>query len=376
MSEVHSSLDSVLAHGQRRTADSNSDDLHVSLSALGAPQHTSSGTNSCDGDLSRLKLHSLLDSYLESSTNKPKEPKTTHKVKFKAPVPKFPKPAAPPKLSQSAPPVVRSPLLSSQLYQSTTAKLGPHQWEACPRRSPKRQRSLSSPSSPARRVKPSNFENIRPQSADFDDLLALSDLDDSEIIMEPRPPFVVRHIDPHLMGRRNFCGCSHTKSIDGVSAMSKTNSSGPKPSFLSKDEVLEDLELERSLPAYLNESLQTNGEDHVPADHNGTVCRLLTSVPSCSKKFPLLRNFETQRGTTSRDEQIPSYCSPSKMELMSKYLSCGVSAVHKDVCRPGNVRVGVENPGRSIEERIERLKAECCSCKVGPVFAVQQNDGW
>ncbi len=358
---VHSPFDSILPPEiaeHRRTADSDSG--NVPLSVVGI-LHTNTETTSQEKDLNKLKLHSLLDSYLESPAAKPKERKTPYQVKFKPPVPQF---LMPLKLAQSAPPVVDSPLLSSQLYQSTTKRFGPHQWEACPRRSPKRQHSLSAPSSPARQVKRFDLENIRPLSADVDGSLALSDFEDPQVTKDTRPPFVVRHIDPHLMKRRDFCGCSLSKNSD---KMLKTDFSGPKQSIFGKDESLDDLELERSLPIYLNERFRMNGQDYVPTDRSRNLSEPLANVSSRSKDgLDHSMHFITPwtQGTSSRNVP-PSYYSPTKKELMSKYLSSRTSATQRGVCCPGNVRSGVDSPGRAIEERIERLMAECCNFKVG-----------
>ncbi len=361
---VQSPLDSILVsrtaeHGPM--TDSDSDGLL--LSTPDKPPQTNSETSPHDKHLSRLKLHSLLDSYMEPSTTKPKEcHKTPYQVKFKPRIPTFPKSTTTPKLAQSAPPLVHSPLLSSRFYRSTTANIGPHQWETCPRRSPKPQRSISAPNSPAKRTK--HTENYRPLSADFDDdLLALSDLDEPQTETDTRPPFVVRHADPHLMGRWNFCGCSRAKNTNAAGS-----EIGPKRSILRKHEVLDDSE---SFPGYqlLNESLPMSSKDYVPTSHSGRISTPLTSIPSPTKNRSQL--FTTPRaGDFSSYDELPSYCSPGKKELMAKYLYGGRSSVGKGVCRPGNVRPGVDNPGRAIEERIERLKAECCNCRVCAIVSL------
>ncbi len=305
-----------------------------------------------DGDHTRLKLHSLLDSYLEPSKIETKEHKTSYRVKFKPPVPKFPKSASS-KQTQSLLPTSRSPLMSSELFQSTTAKLGPHQWVECPRRSPKRQRSLSAPSLPVRRVKRANSENIQPLSADFDDFLALSDLEDpQEEVMDTRPPFVVRRIDQHLMGRRDFCGCSRTKNKEELSEISKMSKSDASRS--------ERKQSARIVPAYLNESIQMSHEGYTTTDHSGTLSRSLISP---SKQRPHSVQF-----TTPTLSKPTTHCSNGKQELLSKYQVAGSSHVRRGLCRPGNMRRGMDSPGRAIEEKIERLTTECYDFQVSSVL--------
>ena len=361
---MQSPMDSILAHGpttqHKYTTDKGTDQL--TMSALGnetahlkthrTPQHTVNNTSSLDGDHTRLKLHSLLDSYLEPSKTETKEHKTSYRVKFKPPVPKFPKSASL-KQTQNLLPTSRSPLMSSELFQSTTAKLGPHQWVECPRRSPKRQRSLSAPSSPVRRVKRANSENIQPLSADFDDFLALSDLEDpQEEVMDTRPPFVVRRIDQHLMGRRDFCGCSRTKNKEELSEISKMSKSDASRS--------ERKQSARIVPAYLNESIQMSHEGYTTTDHSGTLSRSLISP---SKQRPHSVQF-----TTPTLSKPTTHCSNGKQELLSKYQVAGSSHVRRGLCRPGNMRRGMDSPGRAIEEKIERLTAECYDFQVSSVL--------
>ena len=350
---MQSPMDSILAHGpttQRKyTTDKGTDQL--TMSALGnetahlkthrTPQHTVNNTSSLDGDHTRLKLHSLLDSYLEPSKIETKEHKTSYRVKFKPPVPKFPKSASS-KQTQSLLPTTHSPLMSSELFQSTTAKLGPHQWVEYPRRSPKRQRSLSAPSSPVRRAKRANSENIRPLSADFDDFLALLDLEDpQEEVMDTRPPFVVRRIDQHLMGRRDFCGCSRTKNKESKMSKSDASRSERKQSA-------------RIVPAYLNESIQMSHDDYTTTDHSGTLSRSLISP---FKQRPHSVQFTTPIDTPTLSKPT-THCSNGKQELLSKYQVAGSS----------HVRRGVDSPRRAIEEKIERLTAECYDFKVSSVL--------
>ena len=377
--------------------------------------------------------------------------KSPYRVKFKPPVPKFPGPKMHSQLSYSPTHHPSTLPPHSHLYQSTTTRVGPHEWETCPRRSPKRQRSYSAPTSPARRVRVSrrshaSSEGTRPLSADLDRSLALSDLDDSptDEMVDGRPPFVVRHIDPHLMERRDFCGCSQTQASGGPSRVSSGCSSGGafRQSPLRRGRAADGVELEGDMPAYLNDNLRMSNEDYVPSGrlssrvhtpslkyrphsvhfttppHTGTPTQVHSAhstTPSHMSTPPPVRfttplHTDTPTQVHSAHSTTPSHMSTSPpvrfttplhtdtpTQVHSAHMSTSppvrfttplhtdtptqVHSAHRSsypsphgrnrdivakylVSHPGNVRSGVDSPGRVIEEKIERLKTECCDCKV------------
>ena len=155
---------------------------------------------------------------------------------------------------------------------------------------------------------------------------------------------------------------------------------------LRRGRAADGVELEGDMPAYLNDNLRMSNEDYVPSGrlssrvhtpslkyqphsvhfttppHTGTP----TQVHSAHSTTPSHMSTPTPvRFTTPLHTDTPtqvhsahrsSYPSPHgrNREIVAKYL----------VSHPGNVRSGVDSPGRVIEEKIERLKTECCDCKV------------
>ena len=324
------------------------------------------------GDTSH-RLHSLLESYLEPSTTKPKESKTPYRVKFKPPVPKFPKttvssiPSHTSKKCNLSAPQDTMASISPRLYQSLSSKVGPHEWQACPRRSPKRVRSYSAPNSPAHQV---TFKHSRMSESIP---LTVSDLSREEPL-EDRPPFVVRHPDPLLLEKRDFCGCSdlsfHRQRSPGVgeelSAVDRGGGNG-KLVCMTGD-LKAGVQLESELPVYLNENLRMSNEDYTPSGQAFTSSRLSSRLQTPPKHFSIhspTKDAACRTASTSQPRPVSSRIFSSahrssekalrgKRDLVSKYL----------VTQPGNMRSGVDSPCKLIEEKIERLKEECCDCKV------------
>ena len=105
------------------------------------------------------RLHSLLDSYRSPHHERERQDssKPVYRVKFKPPVPRSrsERVTCMPTSSQGSEPPnedgdgLPSSRPTTPSYQSPTVGLGPHEWQNCPRRSPKRVRSRSLPNSPA-----------------------------------------------------------------------------------------------------------------------------------------------------------------------------------------------------------------------------------
>ena len=256
---------------------------------------------------------------------------------------------------------------SSRLYQSLSSKVGPHKWQACPRRSPKRVRSYSAPNSPAHRV---TFKHSRVSE---NDPLTVSDLSHEEP-QDARPPFVVRHPDPQLLEKRDFCGCSdlsyHRQRSPGVGEDLSGVEHGSGDIELdigdcTRGSLKAGVELVRDLPVYLNDNLRMSNEDYNPSGQSFSNGRLSSRLQTPRKDFSILPNAAYTTLPTSRPHPVSSRIFDSasrssekaqrgKKELLSKYL----------VTQPGNMRRGMDSPRKLIEEKIERLKEECCDCKV------------
>ena len=188
----------------------------------------------------REKLHSLLESFSrpenEGEHLRAVSPKPVYRVKFKPPVPRF---GGRGHVSASSQQQQRADhdhdvemtsfRPTTPTYQSPTVGLGPHQWEDCPRRSPKRIRSQSLPSSPI--VPRPKMAKQCPQSlhkrlTTVPNQIPLDRLESVHLECGPpdltpprhsphhhhgtldswKRPFVVGHADPKLISKRNFCG--------------------------------------------------------------------------------------------------------------------------------------------------------------------------
>lgn len=126
------------------------------------------------------------------------------------------------------------------LSTSITAATGPHKWEACPRRSPTRQRRVSSaPASPTgRRTAAVSGQACRRNLFSTGDLGGnLRNASCSGVLGE-RPPFVVRHADPKALTKRNFCG--ERSPLSGQTSITGSNQGlpGDDSDFLDWEEPL------------------------------------------------------------------------------------------------------------------------------------------
>ena len=361
----------------------------------------------------REKLHSLLESYRRSHGEREQQeaPKSPYRVKFKPPVPRFRSEhnlrasggqerdggnGDKGTLSTSRP--------TTPSYRSPTVGVGPHEWQNCPRRSPKRVRSRSLPSSPAPRTKfpkqaPSPLHRQRerattvPNQIPLDRLEAVHldcghpDLTPRELRPQDaadfRPPFVVRHPDPKLISKRNFCG------EVGVSAVRHFPPSPPNPTSTQTSSA--GRQLGSSAPPTATMATTTSGipywgsrdtsddELHIVTDSESDIdtndfrdaspppmrhtrsnpTTPVKNKPQSSRGIPSLSSTSgkhasvSARSSTLRSSRRQRYHVSRK--LVSKYL----------VERSGSERRdGEASPSRVIVDKIQRLRDECCACLV------------
>ena len=401
----------------RRYADESHsfDPSHRRLSRSQPSLANATTSGSLDGYSSaRERLHSLLESY-PSPARHPESPKPVYRVKFKPPVPRF-------RSEQAIAPGAREganvkgmdlPRPTTPTYRSPTVGLGPHEWEACPRRSPKRVRSHSLPSSPAPRAKVSKCSQsfhqratTVPNRVPLDRLEAVH-LDCGDPDLTPghytapylRPPFVVGRPDPKLISKRNFCGEVGVAAIRHVPASPLTPSGGgmqPTTAAVatttatgqssltgneadsSKDEELlicgvsdsedsDSLPLERDPLSPSREERRGNTGHRYPKTdgiYSSSQSRRRHTSPSpaparSSRSNPTtpIKSKPLQSGIVTSASSARRYSSSqhiNERELVSKYL----------VAQPGNVRRGVASPSRVIVDKIQRLRDECCACLV------------
>ena len=377
--------------------------------------NTTAGT--VDGYVSaREKLHSLLESYKRSQQGEREQqevPKSPYRVKFKPPVPHFRSEHVLPAsggqtrddesdekgiLSTSHP--------TTPSYRCQTVGVGPHEWQNCPRRSPKRVRSRSLPNSPAPRAKfpkqaPSPLHRERattvPNQIPLDRLQAVH-LDCSHPDLTPRqyrpqsapdlrPPFVVRHPDPKLISKRNFCGevgvtavrhfppsppnPTPTQTLTSAGAGRQSSPAPPTATmattsgmpYWSEDKSDDELQIVTDSES----DIDTNdSRDPSPAPMRHTRSNPTTPVknkPQSSRGVPSLSSTSRKhasmsaRSSTVRSSKRHRY--HGRRELVSKYL----------VERSGSVRRdGEASPSRVIVDKIQRLRDECCACLVSAIL--------
>jgi hypothetical protein len=380
-----------------------------------------------DGYVSaREKLHSLLESYKGSEGERERQrevPKSPYRVKFKPPVPRFRSEHTLPASGGHSnmrdggsddEGILSTSRLTTPSYRSPTVGVGPHEWKNCPRRSPKRVRSHSLPSSPAPRTKfpkqvasPLHRQRATtvPNQVPLDRLEAVH-LDCGHPDLAPRqyrpqsapdlqPPFVVPHPDPKLISKRNFCGevgvtavrhfppslPNPTRTLTSASAAGPGRQSSPAPPtatmattsgmpYWSRSRDTSDDELHISTDS--ESDVDTNdSRDSSPAPMRHTRSNPTTPVknkPQSSRGVPSLSSTSGKHASMSA-RSLRSNSSYSRVrgrryhgrrELVSKYLAERSGSPRRD---------GEASPSRVIVDKIQRLRNECCACLVSAILS-------
>lgn len=393
-------------------------------------RHHSAPIGGEGGASAEAKLHSLLNSYTEPSpvhTTSQGQDGPPLKIKFKPPVPKAISRersfnAAPQSNEDDGliPGVLPTSTPTKPMYVCLSSRVGPHSWRDCPRRqSPEKQlltvstvhRSHSAPGSPSSsRIwglqdcscsvsyhhKSATLPNQVPPDA-----LILKTADPAltpcKTIPELRPPFVVRHADPRMLERRDFCGScgvratrhyrTEKKALGGERAQVRQETGEPgspetgsivggKPVAGATAQPSSGPTLSEMYNSYLNGS--THSEQQLRAHECGPEYSSQghphhhssdqtqpessfppqTTLPSFSTSIPIRTLPSGQYHhvhpppPSSSARWIPN--DMHRQDLVSKYL----------LAQPGNTRSGVQSPSRLIEEKLNQLKTDCCECKV------------
>ena len=400
-----------------------------SLANTTTPVAAAGATGTVDGYTSaREKLHSLLESYRGSEGERKRQelPKSPYRVKFKPPVPRFRSDHA---LSTSGQhnsmrvggsnddrgiPLTSRPTTPS--YRSPTVGVGPHEWQNCPRRSPKRVRSRSLPSSPAPRAKfpkqvpsPLNLHRQRattvPNQIPLDRLEAVH-LDCGHPDLAPRqyqpqsapalrPPFIVPRPDPKLISKRNFCGevgvtavrhflpslpnPTPTRTLTSVGAVGlgtqRQSSPAPPPTATmattsemphwSRDTSDDELRITTDSESDIDSN---DSRDRSPTPVRHTRSNPTTPVknkPQSTRGIPSLSSTSGKHASMSARSSttVRSSNSRRRRKLVSKYLT-----ERSDSARG---RDGEASPSRVIVDKIERLRNECCACLVSAILSMK-----
>ena len=304
------------------------------------------------------RLHSLLSSYRPQHKDGSKMYEDTTKpirVKFKPPVPKFT-----PHTSVTKP--FKQGSFTKPPY---TSGVGLH---SCPHRyeTTERHRSTSVPNLSAMRSSHCHKSSTLPNHVPVEFLRLDPVLVPRGTAPDLRPPFVVRHTDPKMIEKRDFCVYTSPRTTRHF-----TKRNGP-----SSARSEEQGEVQRVPSIYLNDSSQDGGvispQDTKPVDHylNGQ-----KPSPSNHTHKSLPTTYKPKKFTTSSKQtstasfmSSPHSTTPylgvqsqawfgeegSSRDLVSKYL-----LVH-----PGNIHRGEESPSKLIEEKLQKVMKECCECKV------------
>ena len=368
----------------------------------------------------REKLHSLLESYKRSQGKREHQevPKSPYRVKFKPPVPHFgsehvlPTSKGQMRASESGDEgILSTSRLTTPSYRSSTVGVGPHEWQNCPRRSPKRVRSRSLPSSPAPTTKfpkqaPSPLHHQQattvPNQIPLDRLEAVH-LDCGHPDLSPRqyrpqsapdlrPPFVVRHPDPKLISKRNFCGevgvmaVRHFPPSLSDPTPPRTLTSAGAGRQLSPAPPTAAMTTTSGMPYWsLREDVSSDDELSIVTDSESDIDNSDSHRPSpgpvrytkSNPTTPVKNKPQSSRGVPSLSSTSGKYVSVSthsstvrsskrhryhgRRELVSKYLVERSDNLRKD---------GEASPSRVIVDKIQRLRDECCACLVSATHSI------
>lgn len=256
---------------------------------------------------------------------------------------------------------------------SPTRLRGPHDWTQCPRRSPEPiSRTRSAPSSPGPRphspAHTSSHPHLRgatlPNQVPLDVLRGTKQLErmdptlcsPSKSVPDARPPFVVRHADDSLLGERNFCG----KPINGSN----------KVYYAERHKGISGGSGLRSGRG--DERVKTgtrfiSGETGIP-----TSCSEIKYSPKLGQRSPCVSPTPKSTPSSLRQSALgprvghthSPHGSPQwgrSDDLVTKYLETP----------PGDRGCGYGSLAEAIEDKIERLKRECCECLVSNCIGLQ-----
>ena len=422
--ESHSLLQSTTRHGG----------LSRSQPSLA---NTTANAGTVDGYSSaREKLHSLLESYRQSQDverERQDVPKSPYRVKFKPPVPRFRSGHVVPvsvgqmrddgeSSNKGIPSSTSRPTTPS--YRSPTVGVGPHEWQNCPRRSPKRVRSRSLPSSPTPRAKfpkharastsPLHRQHERattvPNQIPLDRLEAVH-LDCGHPDLTPRqyrpqsapdlrPPFVVPRPDPKLLSKRNFCGevgvhvtavrhfppsppnppsQTPAQTLTSAGSASGRQSSPAPPTatiatvsgmpYWSRDTSDDELHIVTDSESDVDTN-DSRDPSPAPARHtkSSNPTTPVKNKPQSSRGIPSLSSTSVARKHVSTSARSSTTVRSSSSRRRRHRYDHGrrelVSKYLVEWSGSEKRRDGEASPSRVIVDKIQRLRDECCACLV------------
>ena len=307
------------------------------------------------------------------------------------------------KVERSPPPPLQPPQSTSPYYVSISKRTGPHDWPECPRRSPEPLKAASVPNSPmfgqyrrrsgtpqraatrtpspqraartpspqraARTPSPQRamrtpqrtpspchsspcrkcvsipnkiplhvltaaprLERMDPALVPRNYTCSLDDLHDpcDKRDQHPlRPPFVIRHVDDSLMGKRNFCGA-------------------PFPPIRKKRRKKKKKEFCFEVVPETRSPVCTPEPDYGYSPQSQSPCQICKNRGYGQSQSPCQICKNRGHGQSQSPCQI------------CKYRGHGQSQSPCQICKNRGHGISFKD----IEERIERLKRECCECLV------------
>lgn len=262
-------------------------------------------------------------------------------------------------------------------YVSPTRRRGLHDWPDCPRRSPEPTKHHSAPSSPYHRKcvsvpsqVPLDVFKGAPQLEHSSPAHLASLGSRSESVPDLRPPFVVRRVEESLIGERNFCG----RPVSAGAEKHEVGGGGVDGDA-GGGHGLEKVGVAGAGRRLVMDELDMAECTCKPVTFSPVLGRKLTPISSAATASTLpLRGYGI--GTSSHTPSPTPQCRGSPYagsegrgrgrrgdgELVSKYLVSPSGGGGSG----GRWRYGGNGGAlaHSIEQKIERLKRECCECLV------------
>lgn len=336
--------------------------------------------------LAQSRLHELLSSYTTPlpAHNKggSEEQRSRMRVKFKPAVPSFSHHEQVRDQPNSAFSHSHHRSQTGQHhYRSLSAQVGPHPWPACPQRSPSRERSdsasrlSSKPSAQCVRQRPLSphhhsctADRVTLDALNIDALnpallhqqgVSPGKLNSPHKLRPPadvRPPFVVRHADPRLLERREFCGHSYSTASqrDSGSSLQQADEA-PNICVGEVDSAMKGGVIHsRDVAKNALSSASTEGS---AVDASQRAHEFYPLVPQPPPPPP------PAAAASHPDHTTPVQLARTHSDLVSKYLVSDSGSLQSSRTNNGGDGRG-GSAFQLIEEKLVRLRQECCACRV------------
>lgn len=202
-----------------------------------------------------------------------------------------------------------------------------------------------------------------------------SSLEETDPVLTPRtasapdtrPPFVVRRVNPALLGKRNFHEENRPHTTQHFSKLESLPTSCAVPNIYLNDHPttgsfsfqdffgMSSRQIHPSHPTTSSSYVLTSTEQgNLQTPEASSNHSFLSSVPAGTSQSP--RSLPQE---VTSELPLRTY-HPGACELVSKYL----------MAQPGNTRKGVASPSKQIEDKLQTVMRECCDCKVCNLYTL------